>query len=1144
MAKREIRTVFALDGETKYKDAIALIRKEQQLLRTETRTLVSQYELSGDKQKALSVQAESLAKQIELQKQRVNEAKNAVKQAADIYGENSTKTKEYQIQVANAENWLAKLEKQLQEVNIDLQAHAKELAISESKLNKVGEAAEKAGDKMQSVGDKMKSAGDKMTVGLTAPILAAAGFSAKAAMDFESAFAGVRKTVDATEEQFTELETGIRQMAQEIPSSATEIAAVAEAAGQLGIKTENILSFSKAMIDLGNSTNLSSEEAATALAQFANITQMSQENFDKIGSVIVELGNNLATTERDIVNMAMRLAGAGKQVGLTEAETLSLAAALSSVGIEAEAGGSAISKVLINMQLAATTGTKANEVISKTGLSLRELQMLAETDSKGFKEMANSMGYTTTEFRKFLDASASLEAFSKVTGLSAEKFKKAYEEDAIGALQAFIKNLSTANERGEDAIQILDDMGITEVRMRDALLRSAGAGELLAESVEMGNKAWEENIALTKEAEQRYGTTESQIEIAKNKIADTAITIGKNLLPVVVDLMDDLAGLAKAFGELDPSTQKTILGFLAVVAASGPVIRTFGTVSSAVGGATNAIGKLLQKLAEKKAVESMTTATTGLSSAIGGAGGLTSLLTPTTAAIAALAATVGLAAAAAYAAAEDTRKYNQAIAETAEYAEQFVTGIDSAKSALDGFDESTIWSTENQQKLQEQVEKTQNSITELTAKAVNERRAMTEEEYNRLQGLIEQLGTFADAQIDVYQQKGRILQAMIKDEKNMNEQRAQEYIKAAENTLSEIEKVAYTQMLKEYEIADKIRQNAIKLREQGKAEQAAIEEARAAEIEANAKAAYEKELEIEQKRTADIITEVQNRYMQTNQAEVENMTRTKEIYDRLEEIERIKAENYKKYSEMEWLTAEQRGRAIAAANSQYIDEEQSLNKELKDLWDDRTIEVAGAMAGMAAEIEFYGGKQSDEAKKAADGIIAAYDDLPKKSKEVMQNSMQSMVDTLKEKSQALFQRAANTAGGFLNKVKEVLGIHSPSREFRKIAENIIDTTADTLDRQGYKAKNAITDMASGMLDEAKRMAETINLGPALIGTQKATAMAANHSATLQSASSSVKYGDIILPIYINGNKAEEIHLTSEELARQDWLRHRAVGVEI
>ena len=377
------------------------------MLKSETKGLVTQYEAAGDKQKALAVQAESLAKQIALQKQKIEEANNAVNQASKIYGENSTNTKEYQIQLAQAENGLKKLELQLQAVNKELEAHAKELAVSESSLNKVGKAAEKAGEKMQSVGDKMKSAGDKMTVGLTAPILAAAGFSAKAAMDFESAFAGVRKTVDATEEQFTELETGIRQMAQEIPSSATEIAAVAEAAGQLGIETENILSFSKAMIDLGNSTNLSSEEAATALAQFANITQMSQENFDRLGSVIVQLGNNLATTERDIVNMAMRLAGAGKQVGLTEAETLSLAAALSSVGIEAEAGGSAISKVLINMQLAATTGTKANEVISKTGLSLRELQMLAETDSKGFKEMANSMGYTTTEFRKFLDASAS-----------------------------------------------------------------------------------------------------------------------------------------------------------------------------------------------------------------------------------------------------------------------------------------------------------------------------------------------------------------------------------------------------------------------------------------------------------------------------------------------------------------------------------------------------------------------------------------------------------------------------------------------------------------------------------------------------------------------------------------------------------------
>ena len=62
------------------------------------------------------------------------------------------------------------------------------------------------------------------------------------------------------------------------------------------------------MIDLGESTNLTATEGASDLAKFANITQMAADKYSNLGSVIVELGNNFATTESDIVSMAMNIA--------------------------------------------------------------------------------------------------------------------------------------------------------------------------------------------------------------------------------------------------------------------------------------------------------------------------------------------------------------------------------------------------------------------------------------------------------------------------------------------------------------------------------------------------------------------------------------------------------------------------------------------------------------------------------------------------------------------------------------------------------------------------------------------------------------------------------------------------------------------
>ncbi len=58
----------------------------------------------------------------------------------------------------------------------------------------------------------------------------------------------------------------------------------------------------------------------------------------RIKSLYDNKTNNFATTEQDIVSMANRLAASGTLAGLTNQEILGLATAMSSVGIEAEAG--------------------------------------------------------------------------------------------------------------------------------------------------------------------------------------------------------------------------------------------------------------------------------------------------------------------------------------------------------------------------------------------------------------------------------------------------------------------------------------------------------------------------------------------------------------------------------------------------------------------------------------------------------------------------------------------------------------------------------------------------------------------------------------------------------------------------------------
>lgn len=397
--------------------------------------------------------------------------------------------------------------------------------------------------KWEKFGSQLQGIGTKLTTGITLPLAALGGGAFAASVDFESAFAGVRKTVDATEAEFGNLRQGIRDMATDIPQSATDIAGIAEAAGQLGIQTENILSFTRVMADLGVATDLTGQEAATSLARLANITQMPQTEFDKLGSTIVALGNNLATTEAEIVEMGLRIAGAGSQIGLTESQILGFAGALSSVGINAEAGGSAISRVMIGI---------ANQVASggeKLGL------------------------------------------FAQVAGMSASEFQTAFKEDAAGALITFIEGLGNMSAAGENVFGVLDELGLSEIRVRDALLRASGAGDLFRNSIQLGSQAWQENTALTKEAEQRYGTTESQLTMLWNRLKDVAITFGDALVPAMMKaldaaqpLLDAVTNMATWFANLDPGMQRTIITIAALVAALGPVLFVVGTVVKGISG--------------------------------------------------------------------------------------------------------------------------------------------------------------------------------------------------------------------------------------------------------------------------------------------------------------------------------------------------------------------------------------------------------------------------------------------------------------------------------------------------------------------------------------------------------------------------------
>lgn len=577
----------------------------------------------GNKLDALSYKQQALTKVISAQKNELGYLKQAYDKTLDSQGNATSKTAAAAQKYNDAQARLAGYKQEL--INT-----AGSLAELQVKTTGATGAILTGSEKMISAGKGMEAVGSGMTKGLTVPIVAGATAVTAAAISWESAFAGVKKTNDEVTDStgrvvysYKDLENGLRGLAKELPSSHQEIAAVAEAAGQLGIETPNVVGFTKTMIDLGESTNMSAETAATALARFANITQMSQSDFDRLGAVIVDLGNNFATTESEITEMGLRLAGAGKQIGMSEGEIMGFAAALSSVGIEAEAGGSAFSKVMIQMQLAVEKGAGAfsdlEQTASNASISMEDIGRAVSDGGKPLETMAQSLGMTSkqlSEMYKEADKSkTSLESFATVAGMTGEEFSKAFKDDPSQAIIKFIEGLKNAESQGTSAIKVLDDMGITEVRLRDSLLRASNASDVFSGAVEMGNKAWSENTALTEEANKRYETTESKLKMLKNEVVDSAIELGGPFVDALRDglqaskpLVKMLGDLAKAFSNADPKTQQFIVKLLATTAAAGPLLSITGKLTGGIGGLGKSFVELSASMAKRKAITETTEA--------------------------------------------------------------------------------------------------------------------------------------------------------------------------------------------------------------------------------------------------------------------------------------------------------------------------------------------------------------------------------------------------------------------------------------------------------------------------------------------------------------------------------------------------------
>lgn len=372
---------------------------------------------------------------------------------------------------------------------------------------------------------------------------------AREAIAFESAMAGVKKVVDGTPEQISELEAEIKSLAGTLGILPVELANIAAQGGQLGIALDKLPEFTKMAASMSVAFGISAEAAGDAAAKIANVYQLPIDKVGELGDAINVLGNNTAAKEKDIVEVMTRIGGNAKQFGLAAEEAAALADAFIALGKPPEVAGTAINALLSKLQT-------------------------AQSQTPGFKDALQSIG------------------------LSADDMAASIAANPQKALTAFLKQLETLDTQARSLV--LAEMFGAEFS-DDVAVLVGSLGEYEKALALVADKS-QTLGAMQKEVDAALDTTQAKINQAKASFASTASTLGQVLLPIMGSVSKAAHGVSDAIGYI--ATNFPTLTQLAVALTAAKVgMMAFQTVATMTG--TTAVGSMMRT---KISVDSITAA--------------------------------------------------------------------------------------------------------------------------------------------------------------------------------------------------------------------------------------------------------------------------------------------------------------------------------------------------------------------------------------------------------------------------------------------------------------------------------------------------------------------------------------------------------
>ena len=988
---------------------------------------------------------------------------------------------------------------------------------------------EKGLSKLGSIAAKGMKAATVAITGTAAALGGVAAAAIKVGSDFESQMSRVKAISGATGEEFEQLKAQAMQLGADTSFSASQAAEGMENLAAAGFTTSEIMNAMPGLLNLaaasGEDLASSSDIAASTLRGFG----LAASDAAHVADVLAANANRTNSSVADTGEAMKYIAPLARAAGLSLEETAAAIGIMANAGVNGSQAGTSLRGALSRL----SKPTKdMSEAMDELGISFYDSngKMKSLTEQVGMLRQATE-GMTDEQKNNYLVTLYGQEALSGMLALinegegslgeltnaykncdgAAQEAAETMQDNLPGALEqlsgsaetlglAFYNsvadNLKNAANTATESINNITDSfnngGLNEAIQTAgdefanlAVEAASHAPEMVDTAVDF-IEAFASGIALNKGR-----ILGAAGEMAESMASGLAELLPSKLQEPVEDAIDAVAeslsdgGLKKA-GKTAEKTFDSLIKVVGKLASTAlpPLTKALDFAGENLDRLVVVVGSATAAYTAYNATIKATTVATNLAAKAQKAFSVAMSASPTGLVIAGIAAaTTGLALACATQvdASKELESANDKLGDSYGKIGEGITGylseVSKAGSIFDDFNDSIIVSSEVQGELSGKMDAVQSEITEIARTATEERRQLTETEIQRLQDLFTQMRQLTEQELAYQQAYQDAVKSSAETLASTHSGTAEEYatsaqkiINSAVQTRDAVVEKAYSQM---------IETNAINKQLVGTSEQYTQEwynqQAQAAQQR------YQQAVTDANRESADTLNIIQQGFAQRMDAaneyfanvEASNKRELEEQKRHNDELANAEAEKKRKMEELH--------QDSASAEYEYFVEVERINEEhkqrlaeirsgLADSLTDAQAEQASAWLAMIAETSLYGGELDASSQAIVDSLIDNFDNLPKKQKEIFKNALQGAVDGFREDEPELLTQAQNTSDNFLNKIKEALGVHSPSREvkaiFAQVNPGAIEGLEEGKESLLEKGKSVVSDFLNAMGGES------------------------------------------------------------------------------